>query len=245
MDKNKIEILGIPFYNTTQAGFINELIFCHEQGLRKFVVTANPEIVMNARNDDTFKQILLQADYITPDGVGILIGAEKLGTPLQERVTGYDTLVGVLKEAQQKPLSLYFLGAKPEISRELKKRLLIDYPGIRIAGMRHGYFNLEESEQIVEEIIQTKPDFIFVALGSPAQEKWIMAHLQRFSKGIFMGVGGCFDVLSGKVRRAPKWMIQMRMEWMYRLLSNPSRWRRFIALPKYLQEIQKEKRLRK
>ncbi|EAD9709705.1 glycosyltransferase [Listeria monocytogenes] len=242
MNKQEISILNIPFYNTTQAGFVEELYTVAKDGGRRFVVTANPEIVMYARTDKEFEAILRQADYIVPDGIGIIMASEKLGEPLTERVTGYDTMVGLLN----KPLRCYFLGAKPEISKVVESKVNEKFPQAVVCGVHHGYFDVLESEMIAKEILLAKPDVIFVALGSPAQEKWILSQIANFEKGIFIGVGGSFDVLTDNVKRAPKIWIKLRLEWVYRLLSNPSRWRRFFAIPQFMLAIRKErKRLKK
>ncbi|EGY1138851.1 WecB/TagA/CpsF family glycosyltransferase [Listeria monocytogenes] len=242
MNKQEISILNIPFYNTTQAGFVEELYTVAKDGGRRFVVTANPEIVMHARMDKEFEAILRQADYIVPDGIGIIMASEKLGEPLTERVTGYDTMVGLLN----KPLRCYFLGAKPEISKVVESKVNEKFPQAVVCGVHHGYFDVLESEMIAKEILLAKPDVIFVALGSPAQEKWILSQIANFEKGIFIGVGGSFDVLTDNVKRAPKIWIKLRLEWVYRLLSNPSRWRRFFAIPQFMLAIRKErKRLKK
>ncbi|EUJ32699.1 teichoic acid biosynthesis protein A [Listeria floridensis FSL S10-1187] len=233
MENKTVDILDIPFYRTTQERFIDELLRDAENEYRRFVVTANPEIVMSAKNDIEFKKVVQQADYITADGIGIIMAAEKLGLPLSERVTGFDTMIGILKQAADKKMKIFFLGAKPEVSKALPVMLSKNYPELEVVGCRHGYFTEEENEAIVAEIQAGEPDFIFVALGSPTQEKWIESHLSAFSKGIFMGVGGSFDILSGTVKRAPKIMIKLRLEWLYRIATNPSRWRRFLALPRF------------
>ncbi|AHI56946.1 WecB/TagA/CpsF family glycosyltransferase [Listeria ivanovii] len=236
MKKKEVTILNIPFYNITQTGFVEQLYQDVQNGNRKFVVTANPEIVMHASTDKEFEAVLLQADYIVPDGIGIIMASEKLGTPLEERVTGYDTMVGLLN----KPLRCYFLGAKPEVSQMVEEKVSKKYPNVVICGVHHGYFDAQESEEIGQEIMEAKPDIIFVALGSPAQEKWILSQINHFEKGIFIGVGGSFDVLTDNVKRAPKIWIKLRLEWVYRLLSNPSRWRRFFAIPQFMLAIRRE-----
>ncbi|MBC1480039.1 WecB/TagA/CpsF family glycosyltransferase [Listeria seeligeri] len=242
MEKKEISILNIPFYNTSQAGFVDELYNDVRNGERKFVVTANPEIVMHASTDKDFEAVIRQADYIVPDGIGIVMASQKLGEPLKERVTGYDTMVGLL----DKPIRCYFLGAKPEISQMVKVKVNEKYPQAEVCGVHHGYFDVLESEKIAQEIMATNPDIIFVALGSPAQEKWIVSQISNFEKGVFIGVGGSFDVLTDNVKRAPKIWIKLRLEWVYRLLSNPSRWRRFFAIPQFMLAIRKEsKRLKK
>ncbi|WP_088809723.1 MULTISPECIES: WecB/TagA/CpsF family glycosyltransferase [Listeria] len=246
MTAKNVEILGIPFIHTTQADFIRQLLQDSLEHKKRFVVTANPEIVMNTRSDADFKQIVLKADYITPDGVGIIMAAKRQGSLLPERVTGFDTMQGVLKEASHHGLKVYFLGAKPEVNEALKEKLKNSFPKLTVAGCRHGYFNLKESAEIAQEIKASNADFIFVALGSPAQEKWIMSHFSMFEKGIFMGVGGSFDILSGTIKRAPKIIIKLRIEWIYRFVTNPSRWRRFFAIPQFMRAVNREnKRVRK
>lgn len=242
MKKKVVSILNIPFYNITQAGFVEKLYEDVQSGERKFVVTANPEIVMHASTDKEFEAVIKQANYIVPDGIGIIMASEKLGNPLEERVTGYDTMIGLL----EKPLRCYFLGAKPEVSQMVEKKVNEKYPNVEVCGVHHGYFDALESEKIGRKIVETKPDIVFVALGSPAQEKWILSQITNFEKGVFIGVGGSFDVLTDNVKRAPQIWIKLKLEWVYRLLSNPSRWRRFFAIPQFMFAIRKEsKRLKK
>lgn len=244
MEKRTVDILGLPFLSITQSDFIQLLIKDALINHKRFVVTANPEIVMQTRRDNTFKKTVLQADYIVADGVGIVMAADKLGDSLPGRVTGFDTLIGVLEAASERKLSVYFLGAKPEISETLKQVLADKYPSLQVAGIQHGYFDAKESAKIAEEIRMSGADFVFVALGAPAQEQWILKQLPIFEKGIFIGVGGSFDVLSGNVKRAPKIWITLRLEWFYRLLTNPSRWRRYLAIPAFLRAVRQEKRKR-
>ncbi len=240
MTTKNVEILGIPFIHISQADFITQLLQDALEQKKRFVVTANPEIVMNTRNDADFKQVVLKADYITPDGVGIIMAAKRQGTPLPERVTGFDTMQGILKQASNYDLKVYFLGAKPEVNEALKEKLRNAFPKLTVAGCRHGYFKLQESAEIAQEIKVSGADFVFVALGSPTQEKWIMSHFSMFEKGIFMGVGGSFDILSGTIKRAPKIIIKLRIEWIYRFVTNPSRWRRFFAIPQFMRAVSRE-----
>ncbi len=225
MKKQEISILNIPFYNTTQAGFVEELYMAAKNGERRFVVTANPEIVMHARTDKEFEAILGQADYIVPDGIGIIMASEKLGEPLKERVTGYDTMVGLLN----KPLNCYFLGAKPEISEVVEAKVREKFPQAVVCGVHHGYFDVLESEGIAKEILVSQPDVIFCCFRFPCSRKMdFVFRLLILLKAFFIGVGGSFDVLTDSVKRAPKIWIKLRLEWVYRLLSNPSRWKLFL-----------------
>lgn len=219
-----------------------KIIQTHMQQQEKtFVVTANPEIVMHANADIHFKQLLQRATYITADGIGIVKAAKQLGQPLPERVTGYDTMLQLLNIANNEQKKVYFLGAKEEILAQMTDKIKETYPNLIIAGLHHGYFDLHD-ESIVKNIQEAEPDFVFVALGFPRQEQWIDMHMNSFKKGIFMGVGGSFDVISGNVKRAPQIWQTLHIEWVYRLLSQPSRWRRMLAIPRFMVEIRRKKK---
>jgi N-acetylglucosaminyldiphosphoundecaprenol N-acetyl-beta-D-mannosaminyltransferase len=225
-------ILNIPFVNTTQQGFIEQLMTDHNQNTKRFIITANPEIVMQARHNPEIMSYLQQADYVTPDGIGVVIGGKLLNKPLTERITGYDTMIGLLEKANDHHLSIYLLGAAKETLPLTIENIHKDYPNITIAGSHHGFFDWE-SPAIINEIKATRPDFIFVALGVPRQEKWITMHLPAVDHGIFMGVGGSFDVIAGTVKRAPVIWQKLYLEWLYRLLKQPSRFGRMLSLPKF------------
>ena len=163
MTRSKVNILGIEFDNFTQKGFVQQLIADSQQHLNRFVVTANPEIVLAATHDPQYHQIINHADYVTADGIGIVKGAQILGTPLAERVTGFDTMQALLQYADQNQKKVYFLGGKPAVSAALRNVIKEKYPHLVIAGMHDGYFN--DEEPIVHKIQQVQPDFVFVALG--------------------------------------------------------------------------------
>jgi len=236
----KVQILGIPFDNVTNEEMVEMLSKRIENQQRCFTVTANPEIVMFAQNDPLFMKSLHKADFIVPDGIGVIIGSKLLNHPLKERVAGFDLMMSLLEEAHLKGYRVYFLGAEDSIVKKAVKNCMDKYPNLNIVGFHHGYFDLED-EEIVRNIQKTKPDFIFVALGFPRQEYWISKHISTFEKGVFMGVGGSFDVLAGKVKRAPIIWQKLYIEWLYRLLQQPSRWRRMLVLPKFLVRVIKLK----
>ncbi|MCF6138772.1 WecB/TagA/CpsF family glycosyltransferase [Pseudalkalibacillus berkeleyi] len=238
---SKVKILDVPFVNTTLNEFIDHILNEHILKSKKAsIVTANPEIVMHANEDSSYMQILHHANYVTADGIGIVKAAEKLGQPLPERVTGYDLMKGFLSKANQQKMSIYLLGAKDEVIQLAKENIQKTYPNLEIVGYHNGYFNWEEND-IGEEIKQLKPDFVFVALGFPRQEKWINQHIDQFDKGVFMGVGGCFDVWAGTVKRAPIIWQKVHLEWFYRLLNQPSRIGRMMAIPKFMKKINEQK----
>lgn len=213
-----------------------------QQKTARHVVTANPEIVMAALQNDELKEALLQADLVTPDGTGIVWAAAYLGKPVAERVAGYDLLHAICHTAEESPFSVYLLGAKEEINRQAADRLAAMYPRLQIVGRRHGYFTKEEEQAIVEEINRLEPDLLLVALGFPKQEIWIKRYKTVLKVKVAIGVGGSFDVLAGKVKRAPKIWQNLRLEWLYRLLQEPGRIRRQIALPRFVLEIRRHKK---
>lgn len=232
-----VTIMGIPFVNVTKRKLVDNYLYNRLINKEKtFVVTANPEIVMLARSNDSFNTLIQKADYIVPDGAGVVLASRIIGNPLPERIPGYDLMIDLIKYAEQHQLRCYFLGAKKEVNDKMIDRLAKYYPKLQIAGKNHGFFDLEDVE-IVDEIIKTKPDLIFVALGSPNQEKWITKYHHLFDKGLFMGVGGSFDVLAGEVKRAPDLWIRLNLEWLYRLIKQPFRWKRILKVFEFMLRI--------
>lgn len=233
-----VNVLGLDFIKASQTQFLDQLKHDSQTKTRRFVVTANPEIVLAAKKDQKYAQTLKSADYITADGIGIIKGAKILGDPLPERVTGYDTLLALLSFANKHHKRVFFLGAKPAVLQQVLSKVATNYPAITIAGSCDGYF--KDEAKVAEQIEQATPDFVFVALGFPKQEFFI-AKYQDLASAIWMGVGGSFDVLSGQTKRAPKWWIDHHLEWAYRLLKEPSRFIRMLALPKYLLLVYRKK----
>lgn len=236
MSKETVTILGVDFINTTHEKMVKTLHDHVQKNEKTFVVTANPEIVLHANEDKTYKNYLNIADYITADGIGIVKAAKLMGKPLPERVTGFDMFMSLLNVANENHYSIYLLGAREEVLEAAKEKIKVQFPNANIVGSHHGFFQWEDAA-IPNEIKKLQPDFIFVALGFPRQEKWIAEHIQLFNKGIFMGIGGSFDVLAGTVKRAPVVWQKLNIEWLYRLLQQPTRWRRMLALPNFAMKV--------
>lgn len=239
-----VHILGVPFINTTQKDFIATLETHVAQQERAFVVTANPEIVMHSLKDETYKQTLAKATYITADGIGIVKAAAIVGEPLPERVSGYDIMLDLLETANKNHSSVFFLGAAEEVLQATVKKVKQEYPDIKVAGSQNGFFDWND-HQLPQQIKNAAPDYVFVALGFPRQEQWIGANIDQFDKGVFIGIGGSFDVFSGSVKRAPEMWQKMNLEWFYRLVKQPSRWKRMLVLPKFAATVIGRKALRK
>jgi len=205
------------------------------------VVTVNPEFIVAAQSDADFRSILNASSLALPDGVGLLWAARFLGRPLQERVTGTDTVQRVSALAAQKGYNLFLLGAAPGVAVATAARLCEAYPGLRIAGTHAGSPSLEEEDEIVRLIQKAEPDVLFVAYGAPQQDKWIARNLVRLGIPVAMGVGGAFDFISGQAKRAPRWLQRLGLEWLHRLLHEPWRWRRMLALPKFMWLVVRER----
>lgn len=243
MTHEKVAVLGVPFDNKTKETYLKELMDRVRSNKKTFVVTANPEIVMYAKKDAGYMTLLQEADYIVADGIGIIKGAKILDTPIVERVAGFDLLTDLLEKASQQGSRVYFLGAKEEVLQSAVQNVQKRYPSINIVGSKNGYFDFSDYS-IIKEVKATQPDMVFVALGFPKQEQWIHQYLATASKGLLMGVGGSFDVLSGKSKRAPKVFIDLNIEWLYRLIKQPTRLKRMMVLPQFLLEVKKEKNRR-
>lgn len=241
MEHKKVSVLGVTFDNKTKEAFLKELMARIDHKKKSFVVTANPEIVMYAKKDPNYMSLIKEADYVIADGIGIIKGSKMLGTPIVERVAGYDLMLALLEEANQQGSRVYLLGAKEDVLQSTVAKVKKLYPSINLIGSRNGYFDFSASA-VIEAVQATQPDIVFVAIGYPKQEQWIHQYMKTASKGLLMGVGGSFDVLSGKSKRAPKIFIKLNIEWLYRLIKQPFRIKRMMALPRFLREVKNEKK---
>ncbi|MCJ7840624.1 WecB/TagA/CpsF family glycosyltransferase [Lederbergia sp. NSJ-179] len=237
----KVDILGVEFDYVTQQEILNILHQKIERNKKAFVVTANPEIVMHANKDPQYMNTLHFANHIIADGIGIIIGSKIIRQPLPERVAGFDLMVELLNIANQEGLRVFFLGAKEQTLEQMIPKIKREYPKLVIAGYHHGFFKGHE-HTIVQMVKEAKADLVFVALGFPKQEEWIQKNIDSFEKGIFMGIGGSFDILAGTAKRAPVFWRKLNIEWLHRLIQQPSRWRRMLALPIFVKKIFQHKR---
>lgn len=209
------------------------------EGKRLFVITANPEILMHAGEDPAIDKMLREeSTAVVPDGISVVKAMNLLGFPAKERITGVDLAEQLLKLAGQQGKSVYLLGAKEEVVCALAGKLKGQYPQMTVA-YKNGYGKDKDAD--FEEIVKAQPDLVLVALGVPAQELLIARHLEEFQKGVFIGVGGSFDVLSGSKRRAPAFFVHTNTEWLYRILREPSRLGRFYRNNvKFLGQVRRE-----
>ena len=234
----KIEILGVGIDVLTMDQAVSTVRRWLTEPEKRMIFTVNPEIIMLAKDDSDFSRTLNQADMVTADGIGVVMAAKKLGTPLPERVAGYDLQLRLFAETEA---SYYFLGAAEGVAAEAAQKIMAKYPTAKVLGMHNGYF--KDIEEIAGEINRCAPDILLVGLGAKKQEELIARCKDRLNAKVFIGVGGSFDGFSGRVKRAPQFFIRLHLEWFYRLLKQPSRWRRMLKLPQFLREVQKYKKI--
>lgn len=211
-----------------------------EKEKKMFIVTANPETFMMSKKDDELKKLLKDKETIlVPDGIAIVKTAKMIGYDVKERITGIDIANKLLDYGNELKKTIYLFGAKQEVIDSMKEVLKKNYPNLKVVGSSNGYE--KDKDGVFKKIISKKPDIVLVALGIPMQEKLIYKHLEKFDKGIFVGVGGSFDVISGHKKRAPKIFIKLNLEWLYRIISEPKRIKRFYdSNIKFIFKVKKE-----
>lgn len=219
-----IKILRIPFtFFDNEKEFEEKIIsFLKEEKLHS-IFTPNAEIISIAERNDNFKKILINSDLNLPDGIGVIFLAKKLGYKNLKKLSGIDAMKYILSLAVRENISVYFLGAKEEVLKDMIKKIKEKYKGISIAGYHHGYFLKDYEEKIIDDINMSSAKILFVALGAPKQEHWIDKNKDKLKVRIAMGVGGSFDVLSDRKKRAPEIFITLGLEWLYRIFQDPTR----------------------
>lgn len=227
----RTDILGVGFDDISKLDAADTAMG-YAPGGGSYIVTPNPEIVMAARRDETLRDAVNGASLVLPDGIGVVYGARILGTPLSGRVPGIDFAYALFERLRPTGGSVYLLGAKPGVARLAGERLCADYPGLRVAGARDGYF--EDSDAVVADINACAPDVVLVCLGSPKQELWMAKYAMQLTARVCVGLGGALDVFSGTVTRAPATFRRLGLEWLYRLITQPSRIGRMMKLPLFI-----------
>jgi len=230
-------LLGVRIHNVNieeTLGQMEQMIRC---GKRHHVVTVNTEFVMTAQSDWIFRDVLNNASLALPDGMGIVWGSWLHGDRIGQRVTGVDSVARFASLAASKGFRPFLLGAAPGVAETAGKRLQENFPGFLVAGTHSGSPDPGQEIEICERIRQSKADSLFVAFGSPASEIWIARNLPNLPVAIAMGVGGTFDFIAGVVPRAPQWMQLAGLEWLFRLIIQPFRWKRMLALPRFVMAV--------
>jgi N-acetylglucosaminyldiphosphoundecaprenol N-acetyl-beta-D-mannosaminyltransferase len=226
--------MGVPIHNITYEetlAWVKRWI--NEGECAKVISTINPEFLMQARVDSDFRAVLNRAALCVPDGVGILWAGRRHGVRLRERVAGSDLVPGLATQAARYGWRVFFLGAAPGVAEETSALLQQRNPGLLVAGSYAGSPVVEEEDEIVARIRASRADIVFVAYGAPKQNIWLDRNLARTGAVVGIGVGGAFDFITGRARRAPLWIQRIGLEWLHRLVYEPWRWRRQLVLPKF------------
>lgn len=229
---DSIRLLGIRVDKITFTEALQRIEGYIESRTPHIVVTADASGVVIAQTDRELAEIINHADLVTPDSAGILLASKWYGDPLPEKVSGVDLAVEMSALAARKGYSVYLLGAAPGVARDAADELGRRFPGMTIAGVHDGFFT--DDREVVDLIASSGANILLAAMGIPRQEKFIAANMSKLGVGVAMGVGGTFDVLSGRVNRAPEWMRRHGLEWAYRLASNPRKISKVATLPRFL-----------
>ncbi|GAB4546500.1 MAG: WecB/TagA/CpsF family glycosyltransferase [Anaerolineae bacterium] len=206
-------------------------------GRPRQIVTVNPEFVMAAQSDAGFRQIINSSALALPDGVGVCWASRRLGRPLPERIPGVDLVERLAALSAERGYRLFFLGAMPGVADKAVQMLGKRYPGLVLAGIYSGSPRPEDLDTILDRVRAAHPHILFVAYGAPVQDYWIARNMERLGVPVCIGVGGTFDYLAGVHPRAPRWLRRLGLEWLHRLLTQPWRWRRMLALPRFAWQV--------
>jgi N-acetylglucosaminyldiphosphoundecaprenol N-acetyl-beta-D-mannosaminyltransferase len=231
---DSLEILGVRVDNASYDDLLERVDRYVASGQPHQIVTANPEMLVAAYDDPTFRQVLNRTELNVADGVGVTLAARWLGHPLRERVTGSDGIYRLAAHCARRAYRPFLLGAAPGVAETAAQRLMARYPGLEVAGTYAGSPRPEEENAIIARVRAVSPDLLLVAYGVPVEEVWIARNRERLGVPVMVGVGGSFDFVAGITQRAPVWVRRAGLEWLYRLAREPWRWRRQSVLPRYV-----------
>lgn len=237
----KIDVMGVKFDNVTMEEALDRARQILDGQETCYVVTPNAEIVYEAMHNAEFLQLLNDAALVLPDGAGVVLGSKILGTPLKQKVAGVEFADGVLDVLIEKNMKLYLLGSDPGIAELAAEKMREKHPGLQICGTRDGFFKPEEEPQVVQTINQSGADALFVCLGAPKQELFMRNYSHALNVKLMAGLGGSLNAFAGTMKRAPQWMIDLSLEWLYRLMKQPKRIGRMMRLPKFVMAVMGKK----
>jgi N-acetylglucosaminyldiphosphoundecaprenol N-acetyl-beta-D-mannosaminyltransferase len=229
----RTEVLGVGVDRLTRGQAVARAVELAATRPGSFAVTPNAELVWAAQTDGELRRALNRADLAVADGAGVVWASRLLGAAVPERVAGYDLMLDLLAEASRRELGVYLLGGRPGVAELAANEARRRFPALCVVGCDHGYFSPEDEPAVLAGVNRSRPALLFVGMGAPHQEKWLARNLARLEMGLAMGVGGGLDVLAGRVARAPTWVIRVNLEWLYRLVREPVRLRRQVALPAF------------
>lgn len=229
-------ILGYKVFNETKENFLREI----DKRDKTIVISGNPEILYSGLENENLNKLFNGKDsIIIPDGVGTVIAAKMVKNPVKEKIAGIEVMKAIIEKCEKEGKGIYLLGAEEEILKLCKENIKKTFPNIKIVGSHNGFFDLNNCDDIIEDIKKSNPWGLFIAMGCPRQENFIVNYIDELNCNFYMPVGGSFDVFAGKVNRAPKWMLSLGLEWLYRVLKEPWRIKRLGVIPKFLLRVLK------
>lgn len=230
--RERISVYGVSYNNVTldEVAALTEELLAEEKN--HMVITPNAEIAYMAAKDSSLKKIINSADIVVADGIGVVYAARIYGTPVRAKVPGVELGERVLANAAKSGKGVFFLGAKPGVAELAASKITEKYPGINFVGILDGYF--KDDDEVIKSINESGAEILFVCLGAPKQERWMAENRDKLNVRLMLGLGGSLDSYAGTVKRAPDIFIKLGLEWFYRLIKEPKRFRRMLALPKYM-----------
>lgn len=240
-ERQRITLMGVPVDPVTMNEVVERARTWLANGEQGNILAVNPEKVIKAQSDSEVMGFLSSARLLIPDGIGVVKAAKWLGLGRFERVAGADLMPRLCAMAAEEGHPVFLYGASEDVNRRACEELMRRFPALTIAGRSNGFVPEEGMNDLVEQINGSGAGLVFVALGSPRQERWMQKHMPALTARVFQGVGGTFDVLAGEVARAPAVFQAVNLEWLYRLLSNPRRLLRQTALPRFMLNVVREK----
>ena len=238
----RFTLLGVPLDALTEAEAVDWVARAIEEGRPRLVISVNPERIMHAGRDPAFAAVLRRADLALADGAGVLWAARRLGHPLPGRVAGVDFVKALAERGASAGWRFFFLGGAPGVAEAAGRVLRDAYPGFILAGAQPGSPEPEADASSTEAVRSSRAQVLLLAYGAAAEEAWLARNLERSGAIIGLGVGGAFDFISGRARRAPRWMREHGLEWLHRLSRQPWRWRRMLALPRFVVRVLAQRR---
>ncbi|MBU5590810.1 WecB/TagA/CpsF family glycosyltransferase [Clostridium sp. MSJ-4] len=227
-----IDILGYPIYNGYKDELIEKII---NKEKKIHVVSGNPEVLYQGLYEkELYNNFVSEESLIIPDGVGVVYSAKIKGLQVKEKIAGVEVMQDIISYCDKASKTIYLLGAKKQVVEKCKNTIEKTYKNVKVVGYRDGYFDLENCDDLIEDINKCNPHALFVAMGCPRQERFIIKYMNKLPCKIYMGVGGSFDIIAGEVKRAPKWMIKLGIEWLYRVAKEPWRIKRLGSIPKFM-----------
>ena len=238
---NSASLLGVPITLMDMQGVLAEIDRLVKARELSLIVTADAAAIVMAHDDPKFKEDLLKAKMITADGVGVVWALEKKGNAPVPKVSGVELAQELVRTSADTGYRIFFLGAAPGVADLAAEKLRLKFPGCNIVGVRHGYFPADSDELVAHEIAELKPDILFVAMGMPRQERFILSTQHIIQAPVAIGVGGSLDVFSGKTKRAPVFFQKAKLEWFWRLALNPKKYSKVKLLPRFIRLVMTNK----